>query len=217
MEYINLYVSTSSHIILLVNVILCWIGGPSFKREFRFLRYYLLWGLLIQAAAKVLYVQSMNNLPLLHLYTLVEFILLSLFYGDMLQLDRKSKRNLQYFMLVISLLIILNSIFLQPLTRFNSNVKTLTQILYIGYAVYYFFRAQSSEEHAFPLIFNLFNSGILVYYAASLFIFMFSNVFLDLQGRHQFFWILNSGLYLVFQLLILYGLWKILFRKVTFT
>lgn len=217
MEYINLYVSTSSHVILLVNVILCWIGGRSFKREFRFLRYYLLWALLIQIAAKVLYLQSMNNLPLLHLYTLLEFILLSLFYADILQLERSGRRSFQYFVLGISFLIILNSIFLQPLTRFNSNVKTLTQILYIGYAVYYFFRVQSNEENGFSPIFNLFNSGILVYYAASLFIFMFSNVFLDLQGRRQFFWVLNSGLYLVFQLLILYGLWKILFQKVTFT
>jgi len=210
---INFYVSTLTQIVLLVNVILYWKGNQPFRKEFRFFWCYLLLGLAVQVAAKVVALQGGNNLPLLHFYTLFEFVFLSLFYNQFLNHSERSKRNFNYFVVGISCFIILNSIIWQPLTRFNSNAKTATQIIYIGYAIYYFFKAQSREDYASSYTINLLNSGLLVYYAASLFIFMFSNVLMKLGEAHNFIWVVNTMLYLGLQLLIFYWIWNKIFRQ----
>ena len=157
--------------------------------------------------------QGMNNLPLLHFYTFFEFFFLSLFYRSFLSPDEESRRKFNYFIVTICGSIILNSLFLQPLTRFNSNVKTLTQIVYIGYAIYYFFKAQSSEEVVAVYSINLLTSGILIYYAASLFIFMFGNIMIKLKEVNTIIWVVNTMLYLGLQLLIFYWLWNKVFRR----
>ena len=69
---------------LLLNVILCFIGYKGFSEPFRRLSYFLIWNLLIEISARVFSYSDHNNLPLLHLYTLGEFILLSWFYKSLL-------------------------------------------------------------------------------------------------------------------------------------
>lgn len=186
---------------------------------FRYLSYYIFWNLLIEILSRNYHYIDENNLPLLHLYTLGEFILFSMFYRILYAKVKWIQRYYWMFVCTISGFIILNSLFLQSIYEFNSYAKTLVQLLIMGYAIFYFYHLIDEEnknttENGIKVI----NSAVLIYYSGSLFIFMFSNYFLSQNIRiHVGFWVFNAFLNMLFQILILAGLWKALRNKKFFS
>lgn len=202
---INFWTSNVGHLLLAINVIICLMWSKRFPGFFRWFTAFLITGLLIQVVALVLWYQGENNLPLLHLYTFFEFVFLSLFYQSLLR-ELKLKYFV-HFILFGAVLILLNSLFIQPLIAFNSNAKTFTQLTYLGYAVTYIFGLPHHDRY----LLNRVNYAVLIYYSASLFIFMFTNVLTGLQDMIPFYhylWIVNIFLDIVFQSMVLHALLK---------
>jgi len=176
----------------------------------------LIWSFIIQILADVLAGFNENNLPLLHLYTLLEFIFISLFYYQILFKNLKNNHYFYSFTGLITLILIANSIFYESIMGFNSNAKGLTQIIIISYAIIYFFNRISIDEVKENLILNRINAAILLYYAGSLFIFIFAKFLMEnALTMDLYFWRFNMLLYLVFQILILIARWRIVFPKST--
>lgn len=210
-------ITNSSEIMLLINIVLSMIY---FWKNLPVLRYFcglLSFSLIIQAIAKVMWLQKMNNLSLLHLYTVGEFLLMSFFYFQIFDKNSIWKKQLGWFIGSVTALIIANSIFLQPITVFNTYSKTLTQVIYIVYAVVYFWQATNNQPHPFHSVLKTINSAILLYYTGSLFIFMFGNVFFQLDEFHRIFWVANALLYLIFQLLVFTAIWQFRQTKSTYS
>lgn len=180
--------------------------------KIKYLAYFLFWNLFIEIMARITSYYGHNNLFLLHLYTLMEFLLLSIFYKKIHKPEWRNSSYFSIFIFCISILIILNSIILQPLSGFNSYAKTLVQFIIIVYAFSYFFYLshveikRSVEQNSLRII----NSSILIYYSSTLFIFMFSNYFF-VRGIRMLpeFWIFNAILNLIFHFFILIAIWKI--------
>lgn len=173
--------------------------------------------LITDSTASWLYEQKINNMPLLHLYTLVSFWLISLFYREQFRERPAVQRHFWLYMAVISLLLVSNTLWLEPMDGFNSNAKTLVQCLFIAYGVYYLFDAFGTTDLLQPndLSVALINMAILIYYAGSLFIFMFAKILNNgmLSPRSQDgLWMVNSLLYLIFQLLLLLAIWIQVFK-----
>ncbi|MEL7221481.1 MAG: hypothetical protein AAGJ93_09195, partial [Bacteroidota bacterium] len=119
---------------------------------------------------------------------------------------------------ITSIFIILNSIYLEPFTGFNSNAKSLVQLLLISASIFYFFlifgKIDLNKGHARSLL--SLNFAVLLYYSGSLFIFMFSKLMSDtgiLYLQQRIFWAVNGIVYVVFVILLLYSLWKAAFLK----
>lgn len=183
----------------------------------------LLFSLCIEVITHIMWFQhhyygiKVNNLYLLHFYTLVEFLLITLFYHQVFKHILIWEKNIFWFIGLISLLIIANSTFLQPISVFNTNAKTLTQVIFIGYAVGFFLNATHHQTESYHNVLKTINSAILLYYTGSLFIFMFSNVLLGLEQRHNLFWVANAVLYLIFQLLVFTAIWQFRQTKSTYS
>ncbi len=207
------------NIVFLVGIALfCIWEFTTFPSLFKRISYLIWFNLATEIGARVLAETTGNNLPLLHVYTLGEFLLLSFFYKGLLQDPKWLAQHFKKITLVIAALIILNSIFLQPIFQFNTYAKTLVQIIFITYSILYFFNL-SDASHLFDKeqkYLRLINSAILVYYSGSLFIFMFSNYFLqnnlDLPSG---LWAFNAILNLVFLALIFFSIWQITYKKTT--
>lgn len=207
------------NIVFLVGIALfCIWEFTTFPSLFKRISYLIWFNLATEIGARVLAETTGNNLPLLHVYTLGEFLLLSFFYKGLLQDPKWLAQHFKKITLVIAALIILNSIFLQPVFQFNTYAKTLVQIIFITYSILYFFNL-SDASHLFDKeqkYLRLINSAILVYYSGSLFIFMFSNYFLqnnlDLPSG---LWAFNAILNLVFLALIFFSIWQITYKKTT--
>lgn len=214
MNTIQFWLSNVSLLVLAVNVVLAALAMKDNPAPFRWFTYFLIAGLAVQLLAKLLWLREVNNLPLLHFYTLVEFVFISLFYRGVFQANGLRWAYFGHFIGLVALLILLNSIFIQPVLTFNSISKTVTQLIYISFAVTYFFVVPNRTENNF---FTLISSAILVYYSGSLFIFMFTNVVSTLQDLYRYFWLANTLLYFLFQLIILHGLWKKGFRQMKYS
>ncbi|MEL6673004.1 MAG: hypothetical protein AAFR61_12460 [Bacteroidota bacterium] len=157
-----------------------------------------------------------SNLPVLHVYTLLELILWTGFYRALFQDDKVFQRRSLIGLSLGSLFIILNTIFWEDLYSFNSQAKTLVQIFLVTYAVIYFFNAFGKTDFSEPIhqANSLLNFAVILYYSGSLFIFMFSNVLFEQGSKlHDGFWLFNGILFAVFQALICFSVWKVVFRK----
>lgn len=204
-------ISDVSLIALCINV-LCLFRLLKVKPELKWFGAYLVWALVIQIIAPYYGRYFGNNLPLLHLYTIFEFVFLSLFYEKILIRKLEYGKYFPWFVVLIVLLLIGNTFFLQPLTTFNSNAKGLAQIIIMSYTIIYFFNRISVDVSEGNIFLNRVNAAILLYYAGSLFIFTFAQFLLESPSDiNRLFWMFNAALYLVFQLLILLTTCKVIF------
>ena len=162
--------------------------------ELYFLFLYLLVSLVISIASFVMHSFQENNLPLLHLLTLLEVILLSLYYQRLFEL-RKNK----WFYAFIGFI-----------AAFNTYSKTLGQVVLVGFSIGYIFKRLGSVESSFKqTFFNQVNSAIMLYFCGSLFIFMTGSMFDNSTNFPLMVWVLNSILYLIFVVLILISTWNL--------
>ena len=176
---------------------------------------FLIWNLFIEIIARVLTSYKISNLPLLHIYTIGEIIFYSWFYKSLLIKHKTFQKNFWYLIIAGVSLLILNSIFFQIGGDYNSLAKTLVQVIIIGYAILYFYNLTEEQLHAhkFGKSLRLINSAILIYYSGSLFIFMCGQMLRSYPEWIKPFWAFNAALNLFFQLLILWGIWIIVYKK----
>lgn len=207
--------------ILTISLLLYLIKFRKLPIEIKVLGYFLVLNLLTEIISKTLFSAGTNNLYLLHIYTFFEFLAWSLFYRYLFKGNENIRKYHWPFVLIVAVLIVLNSIFLEPITGFNSNAKTLVQIIIIGYAIYYFFLNfgitdfSKSENQSLLLI----NFATILYYSGSLFIVMFMKMLISNESSttsYNGFWLFNALLNAIFQLLILISIWKVAFSKTRF-
>lgn len=197
--------------ILFVNVIFL-IKIFRKKADLKWFIITLVSALFIQLLAQIFSRTFGNNLPLLHLHTLLEFIFISLFYREILFKKNRLGLYFPYFIGTVSVIIIANSIFFEPLMGYNSHAKGLSQSLIIIYSILYFFNRISIEVSEKNLVLNQLNAAILLYYAGSLFIFGFASFISESSPKvNSYFWDFNALLYLAFQLLVLITTWNLVF------
>jgi hypothetical protein len=200
---------------LAVNVLLFSFKLNQLNQPFRYLYYFLIFNLLIEVSAFIFIESKINNLPLLHLYTLGEFILASFFYRSLQFKHSIFSRYFWYIIIIGSSLIIANSLFFQSISGFNSTARTGVQMVIIAYAVIYFYNLVADEHFAQlkSKSMRLVNSAIIIYYSGSLFIFMFSQISFANQDIYKLFWIFNAFLYVTYHLIIFTALWIAFYRN----
>ncbi|MEO6760024.1 MAG: hypothetical protein ABIO24_11270 [Saprospiraceae bacterium] len=194
----------------------CLLGGLYWRRlprAFRILVVYLWFDLAIEIGARVLGYITHNNLPLLHVYTWGEMLLWSLFYREILHPSTVFVRYFQWITGIVLALVILNSVFLQGPTTFNSYAKTLVQLMVILYALSYAFNflLEDTPTKLWQKVVGPINAAVLFYYCGSLFIFMFSNLAnpSNWVGGFEFLWDVNIILYVIFQAVVLFSLCRL--------
>jgi hypothetical protein len=204
--------------ILVISLILYLLKFRKLPIEIKVMGLFLTLNLLTEVISKSLFELGVNNLYLLHIYTFFEFLTWSLFYKYLLNSKSKIKNYYWPFVCFIAVLIILNSIFLEPVTGYNSNSKTLVQIIIIGYAIYYFFSNFGITDFSIPENQSVLwiNFATMLYYSGSLFIVIFMKMLISNDSdttSYNGFWLFNALLNVIFQLLILVSIWKVAFSK----
>lgn len=215
LDLINHYTTYSALAVLGLNIVVGFLFWKRLNTPFRRLFYFLIWNAVIEILAFAFMQSGYNNLPLLHMYTLGEFILFSYFYKSLIKKPNAFHKTYWYFVIGGSVLIVLNSIFIQDIFDFNAIAKTFVQISIICYAVLYFYNLVENQgfSEATSKSLRLVNSAILIYYSGSLFVFMCIKVSFENSEILTMFWAFNAVLYLIFQFLILCGLWKAFHKK----
>jgi predicted ferric reductase len=117
-------------------------------------------------------------MPLLHFYVVAGFLLLALFYKEVLS-EYINTRIIWFVAILFSLFSIFNSIWLQPIKSFNSNALTVQSVLILivtifTYIVFLNKIVKEKNKKDIPAL-NWINSGLFIYNASNLLIFYFGS------------------------------------------
>jgi hypothetical protein len=153
---------------------------------------------------------SIHNLHILHVYTILEFNLIALFY------HRFFGRFYPHWLMPLLMVFftgfaILNSLLLQPLNQYNTYARGLEALMVIALALLCFYKiltelpAERLDKHPVFWI----NAGYLLYFAGSLFFLILSNSVINESNRALILMVfgLHSLLMVLMHLLVGVGLW----------
>lgn len=149
-------------------------------REVKVFCHFLFLSALIQAASSALWYQKKNNLVLLHLYVAAGFWLLCRFYQSILDgfIHRNIIRTAAVTFLVFT---VVNSLFIQPVTTFNSYALTVESIMadILALTTFTVMMEDTVKQKRQQIAASItwINSGLFIYFTSSLAIFQLQPYF----------------------------------------
>lgn len=194
--------------LLLINFIVFAIGLSKKQKCYLIFTAYLFLILCIQVITLVLRKLGLNNLFLSHFYFIGQFIMLSLFYYNLMA-DKVQKRVVKIASAIALLsLAIQYSISPDLLFKFNLYEIFITSFLLLIFATFHFYNMLNSKKEFYYI-----NIGIMMYLFGSTILFLVGNLSVMLSS--EYYKVpsrINYFLYAIFQLFILVE-WKKSFYK----
>lgn len=149
-----------------------------------------------------------NNMPLFHIYTPLELLVLLWFFARLLD-SAAITRYLSVTGAAFLNFSVLNTLFIQDLFRFNSYARSIEAILVIALCFVWLGRQFRTDRLSFKDAGLWFVTGLFVYFSSSFIVFIVSNLSLALDK--YFDWIMwNVHATIV---LIMYGFYTVGFAK----
>ena len=153
-----------------------------------------------------------NNMPSLHLLTVLEFLCIAFFYSSVFQ-NKQLRKVTVYVGIGFTFFSIYNSFFLQDIYTYNSYARGLEAFLVICLTLLYFYEMlQRQEEERLehnPTFW--FNTAFLIYFASTQFLFLFNNLILSTYSKEisNLFWKVHAFVCTLYYLLLAVGIWKV--------
>jgi len=171
---------------------------------------YLLLSVACSIAGSVLASQNINNMPVAHVYTFLELILLSAFY---MSIFRQGFFRYLITLLSMALLVFLAADTLLPgrIYRFNNNGKSLEALLFILCSVGYFISALDHTDHKVTKssrALTYINAGLLLYFSSSLILFIINTIDVRYVSISILVWDMHASFLLLMFVLFSRALWK---------
>lgn len=177
-------------------------------RSFFVFTIYLLVMIIVQAYTSYLKSIHQNNLFLSHFYFILQFLLLSLFYLEILNNDFQKKIikiAVPFCLIILGVQYYFNT---DLFYKFNLFEIFITSFLIIIFSMFHFYNILNEKKKYYYI-----NTGILLYLFGSTVLFISGNLISKLDlAPSKIVWILNSVLYIVYQVFILIE-WREIFIK----
>lgn len=159
----------------LIPIVLCIIKYGHLNKPLKIIFAYLIFAFIINIAGSIMADHRINNLPLLHLYTIGEYLFIACFF--LVQFKNKMlRRVIICLMIIFPAVCICNFIFIQNIHSFNTYTRPIEAILILSFCARYLFA--KSQLLNLPLLSfaeTWVAAGLLFYFSSSLFQFVFSN------------------------------------------
>ena len=198
----------------LITVIPMVIGGWKYRalnQESKAIFWLAVVTFLLDAPASYLFYHAKPNLFIGHIFTPLEFLFIVYIYRRPLKSLIPEKWNTG-LMVVIALLAIGNTLFLQGIKENNTNIRTLESVLLILFSLLYFFQLARnlSVIHLEREPFFWFNTGVLLYFSGNAFIFLYSNYILKYsQDLGIKVYLIHNFFFVLFYLFCSIALWNV--------
>ncbi|MDI9339773.1 MAG: hypothetical protein QM534_04315 [Sediminibacterium sp.] len=180
--------------------------------KFKVLAVYTWLSIIVQGISETLASQRINNLFLSHVYAVLSFVILTRFYCMLLR-PFISDVLFKGQMISFVLLAIVNVIWWQPLTTFNSIPLTVEALVFIVFSLSTFILTlnEALNHHVRPFLrsLNWINSGIFLYFTGSLLLFYNGEIIIHvIMGKWSAYtMLLHTVLTMVLYICIGIGLW----------
>lgn len=152
-----------------------------------------------------------NNLFIVHIYTLGTFVVFSLFFQRLFRSLKVFFLKTWHIFLGI-VLIVLNSIFIEPITEYNAYSKTVVQVFIILMCIYaYSLMTIKDYREKDKYAIRMFIAAILLSCSLTTTLYLFSNQIMHMEkDNQQTIWMVNVASNSVVQILYLIGLIKLI-------
>lgn len=204
MDLLNVFSFTGLSI-LFINFILYVIGFAKNSRAYKFFVIYLGILFIIQVLTEIFAMKNMNNHFLATYYLFFPFALLSSFFFFLFKNVSAKKQKSVAYISTITLIGLIIQFVMQPELYFEFNsvgLLTVSCIITL-YSVLYLFELISNK-----LPFHYVTMGIFIYFISSSLIFASATSIVSFNREISLFiWKINAGLFIIYQLLILWE-WK---------
>ena len=201
--------------VLLFTVTIGFVRLKYLKNELKFIWYFILLGAFSEVSTRSIsyFYPKLNTLPGLHLYTILEFITIGLFYHTYFG-NFFNRKILPYTIIGFVLLALINAFFIQGIFNFNTYASGIEGILIIFLSLLCFYKMLIELDTRDPTKQPVFwiNSGFLFYFAGNLFIFILSNFIKGDNYLLSLAWGMHAFLMLILHLFLGIGLWHSLRR-----
>jgi len=185
----------------------------SLFKELKIVGAFLVFSGVIQLISTYSWYNSINNMPLLHLYVAGGFLFICLFYQQLLD-GFISKKIIWGVLAGFTSFTVINTLFIQPVNTYNSYAVVVESILIIilSLSTFMFLLDDIVKETKGKLAvtLNWINSGLFIYYSSSLLIFYFGNVITGSFSVEisQYLWVIPSVASMAMHICFFIGLWK---------
>ena len=176
MSLTNLYLTYIVPASTLIPITAGFVYYTKISKALKALLLYLVLALLINIAGITLAHFHQNNLPLLHVYTLVELVALMWYYR--LAFDNKTVNvYTTVLMIAFPLYCVINFSFFQSIYTFNTYTRPIGALIIILFSgIYLAGHSGTDKKGLLNSAGRWVASGLLIYFCSSLFQFIFSNV-----------------------------------------
>ncbi len=180
--------------------------------ELKAISWFVFFSGFIELVSRLLWINSRNNMPLLHLYVAGGGFLLAVFYQKVLD-GFISKKIIAAITAIFLIITIVNSLFIQGIYTFNSYGLTVEAIIVIilSLSTYRVMLNDIVKQDRMKLTksLNWINSGLFIYYSSSLLIFYFGGVINHFFSREASLYsaVLHSFFAAIMYLCFFMGLW----------
>ncbi len=172
--------------------------------------WFVVFATIIQLTSRAMVKMGYYNVPLMHVYVPIKFLFYSMAYKHFLAGFIPVKVIYGIAASFVSFSVI-NTLFIQSVTQYNSYVRAVGGIIIIAYAILYFMKALRElnipKLRKEPLIW--FNAGALVNFSGNFFVFILSNLLLNHSTQLSLIsWRVNSVIGSLFYIVIAIAFWK---------
>lgn len=201
---------TFNAVTLLLLGILSILTSLKFKKnelQWKVIAIYVVGSFISQGIATILWYFEMNNLTILHIYSLFEFMAFSAFFWSATESKLKKKWILTISG-IVSCSLVIDSIWNESLQDFNSLGIFISNGTIIFYSITYFFELLGADTNERKYL--VLNAGILIFICESLVIFLFGNFLKNIDIIEQaILWYTHITTYILFLSLILWNYVKL--------
>lgn len=185
------------------------IQYKSFDKSLKILTVYFVLAFFAELTSYFLAKNSINNLFIFHIFSLIEYGLLFLFFKELF-FDFRKKKLIDLLIILGLLFLILNSLYIQGLNKFNSYGLAFVSSSIMALSILFYKTlldkgelGLSFEKHKWIVF------GIFMSHAVSIVVLLFSNAISGFDKSNQLIvWILRAILSGMAKLIICYALLK---------
>lgn len=185
--------------ILLINLAVYCIGFSGSGKAYTFFISYLAWILICEIVFYVLNYQKINNLFFSHYYLIGQFLLLGLFFHEILT-EKYQKKTARILLIAIpAVLVIQYIIYPEKYFVFNLFEIFATSYSIVILALFHLYNILDTEKK-----YNYISLGLLLYLISSTVIFLSGNLYTVMNRKlHKEIWVFNVVMFIVYQIFIL--------------
>jgi len=179
LDFNYLYIKSSQASILIPLITGLRFYG-ALDRKFKILLLYFFISGTTEIIASNMKIIFSNNMPLLHIFTIIEFFLFATIYYIYFSNHQLAKRMIAISSFLFLLSAVLDATYFNGFWRSNTISHSVESIILVMFSLLYFFSffKEISEEEVWKKSMFWLSSGVVIYFSINIFLFMLANYLL---------------------------------------